>query len=129
MAKKINILIDTDIFIDYFNHQLFRDFFESGRFQVFYSIVTKKELLAKDGLSANEIKEIKSLLKKFRLIAFNSTIVEKYSDLRRKYSQVGKEDCLIAATAIVKKIPLATRNYKHYKFFTELVLYFRISLS
>ncbi len=125
MAKKINILIDTDVFIDYLNHQLFRDFFESGRFQVFYSIVTKKELLAKEGLSSNETKEIRNLLKKFRLISFNSAIVEKYSELRKNHPHLEKEDCLIAATAIIKKIPLATRNYKHYRFFKNLVLYFR----
>ena len=125
MAKKINILIDTDIFIDYFNHQLFREFFESGRFQVYYSVVTKKELLAKEGLTSNEIKEIKSFLKRNRLISLNSSITEKYSELRKLCPQVEKEDCLIAATAIVKKIPLATRNYKHFRFFKELLLYFK----
>ncbi len=30
MAKKLNLLVDTDIFIDYFNRQLFGDLFESG---------------------------------------------------------------------------------------------------
>ncbi len=125
MAKKINILIDTDIFIDYLNHQLFRDLFESGRFQVFYSIVTKKELLAKEGLGSHETREIRSLLKKFRLIPLNAAIVEKYSELRKNYPHLEKEDCLIAAAAIIKKIPLATRNYKHYRFFKDLVLYFR----
>ena len=33
-----------------------------------------------------------------------------------------KEDALIAATAIVKRLPLITRNYKHYKKIKELIL-------
>ncbi len=124
MAKKISLLVDTDIFIDYFNHQLFREFFEAGRYQIFYSVVSKKELLAKKGLSTNQAKEIRAFLKKLRMIGLNPSIAEKYSELRRRHPQSEKEDCLIAATSIVKKLPLFTRNYKHYHFCKELKLFF-----
>jgi predicted nucleic acid-binding protein len=34
-----------------------------------------------------------------------------------------KEDALIAATALVKKLPLVTRNVKHYKSIQGLILF------
>ena len=126
MAKKLGILVDTDIFIEYFNHRLFRDFFESGRFQIYYSVVTKKELLSKNGLSSAEQKTIKSFLKKYRMLSFSVHILNQYSLLRRQYRHAEKEDCLIAATAMIKKLPLVTRNYRHFKIFKELKLYFHI---
>jgi hypothetical protein len=124
MAKKLNLLVDTDVFIDHLNHQLFREIFTSKKIQVYYSVITKKELLSKEGLKDSEIKEIRKFLMQFRMVSLNSQILQKYSDLRIKYPQVEKEDCLIAATAIVKKFPLVTRNRKHFKVFQEVTLYF-----
>ncbi len=124
MAKKINLLVDTDIFIDYFNHQLFRKFFERQEFQIYYSAVTKKELLSKKGLSDASRQAIVDLLKRYRLVPLNPLILQTYSDLRHNHPTTHKEDCLIAATATVKGLPLATRNYKHFKIFPKLRLYF-----
>lgn len=125
MAKKINLLVDTDIFIDYFNHQLFRQLFETNDFLIYYSVVTKKELLSKEGLTATEYETIKRSLKKYRGIGFNHSILQKYSELCIQHPNVHKEDCLIAATAIQKNLPLVTRNYRHFKIFHELKLYFK----
>ncbi len=124
MAKKISLLVDTDICIDYLNHQIFRDFFESREFIIYYSAVTKKELLAKEGLSDTEEKAIRKFLKHYRMIPLNQSILEKYSCLRKQFPSCGKEDCLIASTAIVKKLSLVTRNDKHYRIFPEINLYF-----
>ncbi|MBI2338828.1 MAG: PIN domain-containing protein [Deltaproteobacteria bacterium] len=124
MAKRLSLLVDTDIFIDYFNHRVFRDFFEDRAFGIYYSVVTKKELLSKKGLTLAERKNIISFLKKYRLIPLNREILKKYSEHRQKHPSAGKEDCLIAATAVVKKFPLVTRNYRHYRIFRDLKLYF-----
>ena len=51
---KVSVLIDTDIFIDYFNTGRFHALFDSNRFTVYYSIITKKELLTKPGLREAE---------------------------------------------------------------------------
>lgn len=125
MGKKISLLVDTDIFIDYFNHQLFKEFFDTGRYRIYYSVVTKKELLSKEGLTASEEKSIRFFLKKFRMIPLNPLILKMYSTLREKYPFLAKEDTLIAATGIAKKLPLVTRNYRHYRVFTDLLLYFK----
>lgn len=125
MAKKLGLLVDTDIFIEYFNHQLFRELFESPVYQVYYSVVTQKELLAKEGLKQSERKEIQRFLKRFRMVPLERQGMNKYSDLRKEHPAASKEDSLIAATAITKRLLLVTRNYRHYRIFPELKLYFR----
>lgn len=125
MAKKINLLVDTDVFIDYFNHRLFKEFFESENFRVYYSVVTKKELLSKEGLSRSEELEIRRLLRQCRIVPLDSSVLEQYGALRQEQPSLAKEDCLIAATAIVKRLLLATRNIRHYQAIDQLQLYFR----
>lgn len=81
---KVSVLVDTDVFIDYFNSGRFSFLFNSTRFTVYYSVVTKKELLSKTGL-------------------------------RDQYPSLEKADALIAASALIKNLPLVTRNKKHFQ--------------
>ena len=122
MAKG-KILVDTDVFIDYFNLGLFSRVLENPKIIVFYSAVTKKELLSKKGLKASEKQAIRSTLKRHRVVNVDDPIARKYSELRRLYPNLEKEDCLIAATALVKKLPLLTRNWKHYHIIEGLDLF------
>jgi len=124
MARKVNLLVDTDIFIDYLNHRQFLDLFESDHFTIFYSVVTKRELLSKGGLQRSEQQAIHQLLKSLRIIFPDQKILDQYSELRIKYPTLGKGDCMIAATAITKKLSLVTRNYKHFRPIKDLLLYF-----
>ncbi len=112
---KIGLLVDTDIFIDYFNSGLFSSILEDKRFTIYYSVVTEKELLSKKGLKTTERDAIIYTLKKYRRIRINDTIARLYSELREIYSAIDKEDVLIAATAMTKSLPLLTRNLKHFK--------------
>ena len=120
---KISILVDTDIFIDYFNTGLFSNILENDEFIIYYSMVTKKELISKKGLKTSERIAVLHTLKNYRLINIDSTIAAKYSSLRKKYPNLDKEDILIASTALVKRLPLLTRNWKHYKNIEGLVLF------
>lgn len=120
---KINILVDTDIFIDYFNTSSFSHFLESKKFVIYYSVVTQKELLSKKGLKEAEKEAILLALRQHRLIRINAKIAAVYSELRREYPGLGKEDALIAATALIKKIPLFTRNWKHFRHIKGLTLF------
>lgn len=126
MAKSVNILVDTDIWIDYFNHHIFRELFETSGYQVYYSVVTKKELLSKKGLSTTESKIILQCLKRYKMLPLNSKLLQLYSKLRIEYPKSHKEDTLIAATAIIHKMPLATRNTKHFRVFKELRLFYQL---
>jgi len=120
---KISILVDTDIFIDYFNTGLFSNILENDEFTIYYSIVTKKELVSKKGLKNSEKIAVLHSLKNYRIIRIDPAIATKYSSLRKKYPNLDKEDILIASTALVKKLPLMTRNWKHYKNIEGLVLF------
>jgi predicted nucleic acid-binding protein len=120
---KISVLVDTDVFIDYFNAGRFHALFNSKRFTIYYSIVTKKELLTKPGLRDAERDAIESELKRCRLIPISDSIAGKYSNLRNRYPSLEKGDALIAATAHVKRLPLVTRNKRHYRLMRDIVLF------
>ncbi len=120
---KISLLLDTDIFIDYFNTGRFQALFDSNRFTIYYSIVTRKELLTKLGLRDNERTSILAELTRCRLITLTDSIAARYSDLRRRYPSLEQGDALIAATALVKHLPLMTRNKRHFKVVNDLTLF------
>jgi predicted nucleic acid-binding protein len=121
----IPFLVDTDIFIDYLNgSKIAKNILDSSRHRVYYSIVTKKELFAKQGLTANERRKIRPLLLNHRLLPLNEKITKKFSVLLTKYEpqDLRKSDALVAATAAAQRLPLLTRNLKHYRFILEITL-------
>jgi predicted nucleic acid-binding protein len=120
---KFSLLVDTDIFIDFFNTGRFHALFDSSRFTLYYSIVSKKELLTKPGLRENEREAILDELIRCRLITLSESITARYSDLRRQHPSLDKGDALIAATALVKRLPLMTRNKRHFRMITGLTLF------
>ena len=120
---KIKLLIDTDIFIDYFNHGFFEEILENKEFDIYYSAVTKKELLSKQGLKNSEKQAILYILKEHKIINLTADIANRYSGLLDEYPEMEKEDALIAATALQKRLPLLTRNWKHYRKIKRLVLF------
>ncbi len=119
---KISVLVDTDVFIDYFNSGRFSSLFDATRFTVYYSAVTKKELLSKPGLREGERQAILAELSRYRLIRLSEAITVRYSELRDRYPSLEKEDALIAACAIVKHLPLVTRNKKHFQVVAGLTI-------
>jgi len=120
---KVSVLVDTDIFIDYFNTGRFSSLFDHSRFIVYYSIVTKKELLTKRGLRDSEREAIEAELCGCRLIPLTEAITKTYSDLRVHYPSLNKSDALIAAAALIKQLPLVTRNTRHFRVVKDIVLF------
>jgi predicted nucleic acid-binding protein len=118
-----SVLVDTDIFIEFFNFSRFAFLFRSPEFRVYYSIVTKKELLSKQGLRESEQHAIVKELRRHRLIRLTEPITRRYLTLRAAYLSLEKEDALIAASALVKKLPLVTKNKKHFDAIAGLTLF------
>lgn len=120
---KISLPVDTDVFIDYLRAGCNRFLFDSGRFNVFYSVVTRKELLSKDGLRDSERQAILKLFSRCRIIKPDEKIAVRYYDIRRCNPAMEKEDALITATALVKRLPLLTRNIRHFRCITGLSIF------
>jgi predicted nucleic acid-binding protein len=119
---KVPVLVDTDIFIDYFNSGRFSSLFDASRFTVYYSAITKKELLSKPGLREAERQAILQELSRCRLVKLTDAITMRYSELRERYPSLEKEDALIAASALAKNLPLVTRNRKHFRIVAGLTV-------
>lgn len=124
MARN-GLVIDSDIFIDYLKDiEAARALLDSTQFNFYYSSWTKKELLAKPGLSDRERREVEALLGRYRLAPVDDAIADKYWTLLKKYEARGlrQADAIIAATAWQLDLPLLTRNQKHFRIITEIEL-------
>ncbi len=116
------LLVDTDVLIAYLNHRAYRSYLESAKYRVYYSAITKKELLAKRGMKTSERQAILTLLKRFRLIRIDRRVADEYSRLRSRYPSLAKGDALIGASALARKLPLLTQNLRHFRVIQGLVL-------
>ena len=122
---RIKLLIDTDIFIDYLKGMSpAKAVFRSKDIDIYCSVLTKKELLSKPGLKDSERKKIISILRDLKTISIDPDISLKYSDLLAKYhdNRLQPPDAIIAATAWSKKLPLLTRNRRHFSYIEEIKL-------
>lgn len=102
-----DILIDTDIFID---HLRGAAELKSGRHRLHYSVITRAELFAGatgTGLAAQ-------VLAPFREVPVDRPIAERAGRIRRE-TGLRMPDALIAATALERRLGLATRNTKHFE--------------
>jgi predicted nucleic acid-binding protein len=117
------VLVDTDVLIDYLNQGDHSALLDRPKNRIYYSIVTRKELLAKKGLRATERQAIEEAMRRFRLVPLSRSVTDRYSVLRRQYPHLEKEDALIAATALVKRLPLMTGNWRHFREIAGLGFY------
>jgi predicted nucleic acid-binding protein len=122
---KIRILIDTDIMIDSIKGvRAAKELFRTRDADLYCSILTKKELLSKGGLKDSERKRIINLLSKIKVLKIDDDINNKFFFLVKTYGENPYRiaDYIIAATAWSKKLPLLTRNRKHFEHIKEIKL-------
>jgi predicted nucleic acid-binding protein len=122
---RVSYLLDTDILIDWLEEQAWaKTLIWDSDSRLYCSSVSRKELLAKRGLSDSERRKIFRLLQLARVINVDSTIAAAASELLQKYKRypLYVDDALVVATAWVKHLPLLTRNRKHYEFIAEIQL-------
>jgi predicted nucleic acid-binding protein len=102
-----DVLVDTDVFIDHI-----RGFaaIAPRRHRLYYSVVTRAELFA--GTSATDA--VAQLLGPFEELAVDRTVAERAGRIRRELG-VPLPDALIAGTALVHRLALATRNDRHFR--------------
>ena len=122
---RIKLLIDTDVLIDSLKGiKEAKDLFRTKDIDLYCSILSKKELLSKSGLRESERKRIIDLLARIKVLRIDDDINKKYLFLMKKYGEKSDLiiDYIIAATAWSKKLPLLTRNKKHFARIQEITL-------
>jgi predicted nucleic acid-binding protein len=77
------------------------------------AISSVAELAAGQLRQAQEEEKIHRLLALFRLIALDFTMAWRGGEIRRQY-HTRMADALIAATALIRHLPLSTRNLQHF---------------
>ncbi len=122
---KVRILIDTDIVIDCLKGvRAARELFRTRAVDLYCSILTKRELLSKRGLKDSERKRIVDLLSRMKILKIDDDIKNKFLFLIKQYGEHPERtaDNIIAATAWSKRLPLLTRNRKHFEHIKEIEL-------
>lgn len=125
MLGKVNMILDTTVFIDLFRDQkIARDFF----LRTFSSLRTSRVVVMELIYGLKVKKDIRLLLK--QLTAFHIEIIEIDEAISREADKLfeayfhshglGVMDAFVAATALVKQEELVTHNIKHYRFIKEL---------
>ena len=121
-----NIVLDTDIFIDYLRgYEKAFQFFDELKGQdyvVYFSAITETELIS--GKECNKIErkaELLRILSHFNKVPVDNPIAVKAGDFRRIH-EIKFTDATIAATAFVIKADLISRNDVDYKKIKEITL-------
>jgi predicted nucleic acid-binding protein len=101
-----DVLVDTDIFVD---HLRGVKELKAGRNRLHYSVITRAELFA--GSSASDA--VARLLGPLREVVVDRAIAERAGRVRRE-TGIRLPDALIAATALERKLQVATRDARHF---------------
>lgn len=116
------IILDTNVFIDYLRgYQPAIKFFESLDHQtVLFSAITETELIAgKECSDTNNKERLLRLLNCFEKIFVTNQIAVLAGDICREY-ETWIADSIIAATAILTKSELLTKNLKDFQKIRDL---------
>ncbi|MBP9886394.1 MAG: type II toxin-antitoxin system VapC family toxin [Leptospiraceae bacterium] len=127
MEKKILILCDTDIIIEFLKgrQNLKEKFSEIGYENIHISAITLMELYV-GAFNKKEIKNIIKALSKLKVVHLSESISVRSLELIEKYTKshgLGLPDSIIASTAIEHQMALFTSNTKDFKFISTLELY------
>lgn len=102
-----DILVDTDVFIDHLRGAVP---LKPGKHRLHYSVITRAELYA--GTTASGT--VSELLAPFREIPIDRPIAEHAGRIRRE-TAIRLPGALIAATALERRLAVATRNARDFQ--------------
>jgi len=122
---RVSYLLDTDVLIDWLQgREWAKRLILDDDVRLYCSSVSRKELLSGRSLSEAERQKVLRLLQIVRVLQVDPVIAAAASELLQRYPDAPLRiaDALVAATAWTKKLPLITRNQKHYRFIDEITL-------
>ncbi len=113
------VLVDTDVAIDFlrgvpYANDLVLQLWEENA--AYLSVLSIYELYA--GMRGNEKKSTEAFIDACNIVPLTLDIAKKGGEMYSHYRKTGititSIDCLIAATALMSSLKIATRNLKHY---------------
>lgn len=121
-----DILLDTNIVIYALNGDLrivtWLTKFSETKFHI--SIITWIEILSGSFRHGKTIDEISQQLECFCKLPLGDNVAQKGATLMQEQLQLGKkrpfQDCLIAATAVIYRMPLFTNNPRDFRNFKDI---------
>jgi predicted nucleic acid-binding protein len=127
VTGKATMLIDTDILIDVgrgIQDAITYVQTKEQQYEIGISTITYLELLI-GAQNKNDQRKVERFLRRFHHIRINELISDEAVGLIRQYRLshgLLLADAMIAATAIVLQVPLASKNQRDYRFITQLTL-------
>jgi predicted nucleic acid-binding protein len=115
-------LADTGVFILWYRGEpKAKLFFRNPNIEIYYSRMTRKELL-RPPISDAERQRMLMMLGTLRQVNPDAAVTDAYTSLLRRYPNLQHHlaDTLIAATAMAKNLPLVTTNVRHFKGIAEI---------
>ena len=111
------VLLDSDILIDHLRGydpaRQYLQRFKAGEEQGYLSVISTAELATRQMRQEGEEDKVRQLLALFTPIDLDVAIAWRGGEIRRQYG-TRLADALIAATALVRNLPLSTRNLQHF---------------
>ena len=108
------ILLDSNIIIYLSKGELNIDKLFDDKTNYFISVITYMETLGFPFETLREKQFVQHILSLFENIYIDKEITEKVVEIRQ-YKKIKLPDAIIAATAIVKRCDLMTKNYNDFK--------------
>lgn len=120
-----DILLDSDILIDllrgYAPARVYFKQIESGAINAAVATITVAELASGRLSGPSEEARVKNLLSLLAIVALDFATAWRAGEIRRHY-QTPFADAAVAATAMQQRIPLATKNLKHFQPIPGLII-------
>ena len=127
MARPQIVLCDTNILVELSkrNHEIIHELKVIGSANIAVSAITAGEFIF-GALNKQELTKILKALNAIRIIHLDVAVSEFAVALVKSYAlshTLAVPDALIAATALIHKMPLYTLNRKDFRFISDLQLY------
>ncbi len=124
-SKNLMVVIDTSIFVDYLRNyepavNFFKSLSSSDYRDVYFSAITETELLAGKSCNNSLIRDkILLMLNHLHKIEITNPIALLAGDICRK-NEIDVPDAILAASSIINKTELVTKNIKDFQNIEEL---------
>lgn len=121
--KRKKILMDTDIFIDFFRGiKNAEELISKNINQIIFSAITESELLAGNICkNKNEEEKVLHFLSQFEKIPVDNPLVQIAAKYKRNFD-IALPDAIIAASAFSNDAILVTRNIKDFSKIKEIII-------